>query len=53
MESFKTISVWRKSITSEDILNDLLEIDFAKDDKIDEWKHFLDMVENKPFWKKN
>ena len=31
----------------EHILKDLLEIDF--DDKIDEWKHFLDKVENKPF----
>ena len=38
-----------KYLICEDILNDLLEIDFAKDDKIDEWKHFLDMVENKPF----
>ena len=32
----------------EHILKDLLEIDF-EDDKIDEWKHFLDKVENKPF----
>ena len=33
----------------EHILKDLLEIDFGEDDKIDEWKYFLDKVENKPF----